>query len=45
MFQSLYGQILIFCYLSIIAAFIAIYFINSYAKKQREQFGKFYQQQ
>ena len=26
--------------LSLIAAFIAIYFINSYATKQREQFGK-----
>ena len=26
--------------LSVIAAFIAIYFINSYATKQREQFGK-----
>ena len=26
--------------LSIIAAFTAIYFINSYATKQREQFGK-----
>ena len=26
--------------LSIIAAFIAIYFINSYSTKQREQFGK-----
>ena len=26
--------------LSVIAAFVAIYFINSYATKQREQFGK-----